>query len=125
MRRCDRDVAEVQVMAADHDLVPVGQRAPLDALAVDEHAVEAAVVDHAQAVGLAHDQRVPARHRRIIEADVSRQAAADPGPLALERECGHVPVVATVREVLARDVDPITQLRDPILIGSFGSQVLR
>ena len=43
------DVEEVQDVAADDDLVAVGQRAPLDALAVDEHAVEAAVVEHAHA----------------------------------------------------------------------------
>src|SRR5437660_1662748 len=44
-----RHVNEMQVVAADHDLVAVGQRAPLDALAIDEHAVEAAVVEDAQA----------------------------------------------------------------------------
>ena len=76
----------MQMVAPDHDLVAIGQGAPLDPLAVDEHAVEAAVVEHPQAVGLAHDQRVAAGHGGVVEADVSRQAAPDPGPLALERE---------------------------------------
>jgi len=76
----------MEVVAADHDLVAVGERAPLDALAVDEHAVQGAVVQHPQAVGLAHDQRVAARDGGIVEADVSREAAPDPGPLADERE---------------------------------------
>src|SRR5919108_2020962 len=75
----------VQPVAPDDDLVAVGQDTPLDALAVDEHAVEAAVVEDAHAVGLAHDQGVPPRDRRVVEADVGGQAAAHPGPLALER----------------------------------------
>ena len=83
MPETDRDVDEMQVVAADHDLVAVGQRAPLHALAVDEHAVEAAIVEHAQPVGLADDQRVAAGDGRVVEADVGGQAAADPGPLAL------------------------------------------
>ena len=79
------DLDEVQPVAADDDLVAVLQRAPLDALAVDEHAVEAAVVEHAHAVGLAHDQRVAARDGRVVEAHVGGEAAADPRPLARER----------------------------------------
>src|SRR3954452_9411067 len=75
---------EVQPVAPDDDLVAVGQDAPLDALAVDEHAVQAAVVEDAHAVGLAHDQRVPARHGRVVEADVGREAAPHARPLALE-----------------------------------------
>src|SRR3954452_6035609 len=75
---------EVEAIAPDDDLVAVGQDTPLDALAVDEHAVEAAVVEDAHAVGLAHDQRVPARHGRVVEADVGREAAPHARPLALE-----------------------------------------
>ena len=92
MPEIDRHIDEVQVVAADHDLVAVGERAPLDPLAVDEHAVEAAVVEHAQAVRLADDQRVAARHGRVVEADVGGQAAADPRPLALQRERDDVAV---------------------------------
>ena len=78
-RRGDRSahVEEVQAVAPDDDLVAVAQRAPLDALAVDEDAVEGAVVEDPDAVGLAHDQRVAARDRRVVEADVGGQAAAD------------------------------------------------
>src|SRR3954467_12510137 len=80
---------EVQAIAPDDDLVAVGQDPPLDALAVDEHAVEAAIVEDAHAVGLAHDQRVPARDGRIVEPDVGREAAPDPRPLTLQRGDAH------------------------------------
>src|SRR4051812_12364235 len=56
---------EVQSVAPDDDLVAVRQHAPFDALAVDEDAVQAAVVEDAHAVRLAHDQRMPARDRRV------------------------------------------------------------
>jgi hypothetical protein len=81
----DPPVHEVQVVAADDDLVAVGQDAPLDALAVDEDPVEAAVVEDPHAVGLAHDERVPAGDGGVVEAHVRGQAATDPRPLALER----------------------------------------
>src|SRR3954453_22736692 len=80
---------EVQAIAPDDDLVAVGQDPPLDALAVDEHAVEAAIVEDAHAVGLAHDQRVPARDGRIVDPDVGREAAPDPRPLTLQRGDAH------------------------------------
>src|SRR3954469_11712571 len=92
---------EVQAIAPDDDLVAVAQHAPLDALAVDEHAVEAPVVEDPHAIGLAHDQRVPARHGRVVEADVGREAATDPRPLALERGDANAPAVHP-REVLPR-----------------------
>src|SRR6202012_3020855 len=84
------DVDEVQVMAADHDLVTVGERAPLHPLAVDEHAVEAAVVEHPQAGRLADDQRVAPGDGGVVEANVGGQAAPDAGPLARERVGGDV-----------------------------------
>jgi hypothetical protein len=37
----------MQVVTADHDLVTVGQRAPLHTLTVHEHTVQAAIVHHA------------------------------------------------------------------------------
>jgi hypothetical protein len=48
----------MQVMTSDDDLITVGERAPFNALTVDEHAVEAAVVQYAQPIGLAHDERM-------------------------------------------------------------------
>src|ERR671937_2198378 len=45
-------VEVVQRVAADQDLVAVGQRAPLHAPPVDRDAVERAVVEHAHAVAL-------------------------------------------------------------------------
>ena len=101
------------MVASDHDLVVVGQRAPFDPLAVDEHAVEAAVVEHAQPIGLAHDQRVPARHGWVIEADIGGQAATDPRPLALQREHDDVAVRGAVGEVLTRLVQALADLFEP------------
>ena len=54
----------------------------VDALTVDEHAVEAAVVEQPHAVRLAHYQGVTARDGRVVEADVGGEAAPDPRPLA-------------------------------------------
>src|SRR5689334_2157826 len=111
-------------MAPDHDLVAVRERAPLDPLAVDEHAVEAAVVEDAEAVGLAHDQRMTARHRGVVEPDVGREAAADPRPLALEREPEHVALAAgAVRDVLAGLLEPVAQLVEPRMIVLLRRQV--
>ena len=81
-----RDLQEPQGVAADEDLVAVGQRRPLDALAVDEDAVQRAVVEHADAVRAAHEQGVAARDGGVVEADVGGQGAADAGPLAGERD---------------------------------------
>src|SRR6188472_3541329 len=87
-------VEEVQAVAPDDDLVTVAQHPPLDALAVHEHAVQAAVVEDPHAVGLAHDQRVAARDRGVVEAHVGRQAASDARPLAVERRDAYArPVV--------------------------------
>src|SRR5689334_12510881 len=54
------DVDEPEVVPADDQLVAVAQRVPLDPLAVDEDAVERAVVEHAHAVGAAYDEGVAA-----------------------------------------------------------------
>ena len=66
-----RAIGEAQAVAPDDDLVAVGEHARLDALAVDEDAVEAAVVEHAHAVGLGDEQRVAARDGRVVEAHVA------------------------------------------------------
>src|SRR5579884_34730 len=111
-----REVQEIQPVATDHDLVAVGQRAPLDALAVDEHAIQAAVIEDPQPVRLAHDQRVPARDGRIVEADVRGEAPPDPRPLALERVRDHILLVVAVGEVLARVGEPLAELIEPAAI---------
>ena len=72
----------VEVVAADADLVAVRQRAPLDAVSVDEHAVEASVVEHAHPVDVADDQRVAAGDGRVVEAHVRGEAPTDPRPFA-------------------------------------------
>jgi hypothetical protein len=104
-------VQVLQPVAPHDDLVAVGQRTPLDALAVDEDAVERPVVQDPDAVGLAHDQRVPARHRRVVEAHVGGQAAPDPRPLLAQGEDPHAAavlvgqVLARLRDLLARGGD--------------------
>jgi hypothetical protein len=106
----------VQAVASDDDLVAVGQHAPLDPLAVDEHAVQAAVVQHADAIRLADDQRVAPRHRRVVEAHVRGQAAPDPRPLALERRDAHAArllpgqVLAVLGDHRARPGDQLAAL---------------
>src|SRR5205823_3242815 len=82
----------------------VAQDPSFHARAVHEHAVEAAIVEHADAVGLAHDQRMAARDRGVVEAHVGREAATDTRPLTGE---GHRADLAAllVAEVLARLVD--------------------
>ena len=90
----------VQVEAADRDLVTVDELVPVDALAVQEDPVEAAVVEDAHRSRLAVDERVAARHGRVVEAHVRRQRAAQPGPALLQRE--HVHAVVLVGHVVAR-----------------------
>ena len=60
-----------------------------DALAVDEDAVEAAVVEHADAVVLDEQHGVAARDGRILEAQLGRQAAADAHRVAGHRDGAH------------------------------------
>ena len=85
-----RAIGEAQAVAADDDLVAVGEQLRDDALAVDEHAVEAAVVEHAHAVGLGDQHRMAARDGRILEAQVGRQAAADPHRVAGHGDRAHL-----------------------------------
>jgi hypothetical protein len=92
---------QVEPEAADRDLVAVAQGLQLHLGAVDEDAVEAAVVEHAQLLaGLGDDQRVAARDGRVVEADIGVLAAADPGPAAFDRE-GLDPLAVVVDEVVA------------------------
>ena len=93
-------VQEVQAWRPIDDLVAVGQRAPLHAPAVDLDAVERAVVEHAYAALLAGDQGMTARDRRVVEADVGGQRAADPRPLPADRDDDDAAVLLE-REVAA------------------------
>ena len=86
--------------------------APLDALAVDVDAVERAVVEHAYAVGLADHERMTARDRRVVEADVGGQRAPDPGPLLVQRR-HDVAAGLLVGEVLAGHGEPVASLLQP------------
>src|SRR5581483_425019 len=103
----------VEPEAADQDLVAVLELVPVHALAVEEDAVQAAVVEHPGIARLAVDERVPARDGGIVEADVRRQAAAHPRPAVLERD--HVDalvvlvgdVVALLDQRLARALEPL------------------
>src|SRR4051812_11654601 len=52
-------------VAADGDLVAVGERRPLDALPVDVDPVERAVVEHPYALRLADHQRMTAGDRGV------------------------------------------------------------
>src|SRR4051794_20828744 len=79
---CGHSVQEEQRVAADRELVAVGERAPLDPPAVDRDAVERTVVEHPNPRLLTGDQRMTARDRRVVEADVGGQRPPDPGPLA-------------------------------------------
>src|SRR6187399_824634 len=64
--------------AADCQFVAVGEPAPVDDLTVEEDAVEAAIVEDAQGIGLlGDDQGVAAGDAGIVEADVGRGAAPD------------------------------------------------
>src|SRR4051794_27821983 len=99
----ERHLGDLEIgepVAADEDLVAVAQASPVDALAVDEDAVERAVVEHAHAVGLADDQRVAAADGRVVEADVGGQRAADARPLLGQRDRDDAAAVL-VDEVLA------------------------
>src|SRR3954449_11910309 len=75
-------VEEVDDVAPDGDLVAVVERRPVDPLAVHVDTVERAVVEHAYAVGLGDHERMTARDRGVVEADVGGQGAPDAGPLA-------------------------------------------
>src|SRR4029453_10381845 len=75
--RDDLDVA--QAVAAHEHPVAVLERAPLPPVAVDEHAVEAAVVEYPDAVGAADDQRMPAGDGGVAESPLGSRARAERG----------------------------------------------
>src|SRR6185295_280992 len=76
---------DVEPVTADLELVAVLKWRPLDPLAVDEQAVQAAIVEGAQLVfGSADDQSMSARNGRVVELDIGRAAATDPVPAIVE-----------------------------------------
>src|SRR6266545_4519562 len=84
--RASRSSEERQPVLADLQLVAVGERAGVDAAAVEKRAVEAAEVFDQQVAVLALDHRVPARDGHVVEEDVAVRRAADRRPVARERE---------------------------------------
>src|SRR6266542_2676511 len=108
-------VEEEEAIATDDQLRAILELTPLDALAVQEHTVQTAVVEHPRPTLLAGDDRMPARHGRIVESNVGREAAPDPDPFADERQHRDAPTVA-VREEVARLVELFTHRFDPVQI---------
>jgi len=68
------------------------------------------------------NQRVAARDGGIVEADVSREAAPDPGPLADERE-GDDLVARAVGDVLTRLVQAAAQFPEPAPVLDLGCKL--
>ena len=84
----------VQVVPADGQFVAVPQGRPPDRLAVEVDAVEAAVVEDPQwFAGFGDGEGVTAGDAGVVEAQVRRRAAADPGPAAFDREGDDLAVV--------------------------------
>ena len=103
---------QVEVVAPDRELVAVAQGAPLDEFAVEDDAVEAAVVEDAQVLALLpDDQGVAAGDGRVVEADVGHGAAADPSPAQLEPE--RLDRVVAEHQVAARLGDRLAGLGEP------------
>lgn len=72
--------------SADHDFVTIAQVALLDALAIDERAVEATVIENAVAGGPRDKDCVTSRNGDIVEMQVGPKAATDVGDLGAERD---------------------------------------
>jgi len=67
-------------VGADPQLVPICQPPPVDFLAVEDDAVEAAVVEHPDRLaGFVDEDGVAAGDAGIVEGDVGLGAAPDPG----------------------------------------------
>jgi len=72
--------------SAEHDYVTIAQVELLDALAIDERAVEATVIENAVAGGPRDKDRVTSRNGDIVEMQVGRKTATDVGDLGAERD---------------------------------------
>jgi hypothetical protein len=104
----------VEAEAADRQLVAILQPSPLDRLAVEEDAVEAAVVQDSQPPArLGDDQGVAAGDAGVVQAQVSGDAATDPGPASLDREDDDLAVVALPGQVVALPREQVTRLLQP------------
>ena len=80
---------EAQLVVADRDHVAVLQRMFLDQLAVDVGAVGAVQVLEERIVEDVDDQRVMARHRRVVDADVVIRQAPHRVTLLVHVVFGH------------------------------------
>src|SRR3954452_18780474 len=99
-------LVERQVEAPDLDLVAVLERADVDPLPIHVRAVERARVAHDEAVALADDLAVPARHGDVVEEHRGVGVAADAGDVAGDEEVapgvrapGHVAPPAVARSL--------------------------
>jgi len=72
--------------SAEHDYVTIAQVELLDALAIDERAVEATVIENAVAGGPPDKDRVTSRNGDIVETQVGRKTATYVGDLGAERD---------------------------------------
>src|SRR5688572_1915346 len=106
------DAHQEQLEPAQGELVVVLELAPVDALAVDPDAVQAAVVEHPDRLPLAVNERVAPRHGRVVEAHVRRKAAAQPGPALLQRDYPD-PFAIVVREVVTTCHERLARLLQP------------
>src|SRR5690606_13058829 len=75
-----------QLVLADLDLVAVGKQVRLDPAPVHVGAVQRAEIVDVEAVLAAHDQRVVARDRHVVEKDGGVGGAPDRHPVAGDRE---------------------------------------
>src|SRR5947209_7348590 len=72
---------------ADLNLVAVTEESRVDALAVDEGAVEAALILEPPAIAVLHEHRVPAGDGDVVEEDPALGRASDHGRALAEGEC--------------------------------------
>src|SRR3954464_11997601 len=77
---------ERELVLADLQLVAVLEPVRLDAAAVDVGPVQRAAIGEVQVAPAAHDERVVAGDRHIVEEDVGVGAPADRHAVAIERK---------------------------------------
>lgn len=101
--------------AADRQLIAIGKSAPFDDLAIEEDAVEAAVVEDTQRVGLlGDDQGVAARDAGVLETDIGADAASNPGPALGDREYLDLAVVIAQSDVAAWSFQHLSRRPQPV-----------
>src|ERR1700709_1836734 len=113
------ELQRVEAVVADRQRVTVVQGPELDVLAVEEDAVEAAVVEDPHRLpGFGDDEGVAAGDAGVVEPEVGVGGAGDPGPAVLDREGDDLAVVALESEAeagarllsLARPLEPARRL---------------